>query len=126
MASVHHIINIPLYNSRVDLYVVNSVKDIDEVYENKWPGIKSEVSSSTVAHALWAHNKFIDNFALFIVDGEATYAHIAHEVLHITYYMMDFLGIKVDSHNHEAQAYLLEYLVRKVSETCEKQKVKFI
>jgi hypothetical protein len=40
---------------------------------------------------------------------------IVHESLHISWYICEYVGIGLTPKNHEAQAYILEYVVSKVN-----------
>jgi len=40
---------------------------------------------------------------------------IVHEATHLSWYILDGLGMKIDSDNHEVQAYLMEDLCREIT-----------
>lgn len=39
---------------------------------------------------------------------------VCHEAAHMTFYIMDFVGVPIDDENQEAFCYLQEYLVKKI------------
>lgn len=41
---------------------------------------------------------------------------VSHECFHMTYFILDSVGVEIDGDNHEAACYLLGYLVRKYLE----------
>ena len=40
---------------------------------------------------------------------------INHEALHLSWYILDALGIELTVNNHEIQAYLLEFIIDRIS-----------
>lgn len=49
------------------------------------------------------------HFVVFLPD-DVPILTIAHEALHIAWYLLEFKGVKVDMNNHEALAYLQQYV----------------
>lgn len=52
----------------------------------------------------------------FIYLEEKNLATLCHEAVHITYMMLEMVGIKHSADNHEAFAYLQEFIFTKVAE----------
>lgn len=113
MASVHTIIGIPIFNAQVQMYVCDQAGDIEAVLHNKH-GVTAKIFGTTTAHAAKITNGNSVTYTLCIVDGAAKYSNIAHECLHLTYYVLEQIGIKCTAESHEVQAYLLEYLIEQV------------
>jgi hypothetical protein len=124
MASVHKIIGVPIFNAQIDLYVCDAPNDISAVLHNKY-GAKANVVSTTTAHAAMIENKEGYFFTLCFVDGSAKYSNIAHECLHLTYYLLGRIGVECSINNHEVQAYLLEYLIEQVMDSNLTKKTSF-
>jgi hypothetical protein len=48
--------------------------------------------------------------------GGQEHRYIAHEAVHAAYYIIDVIGIKIDSNNHEILAKLVDYIFQEVVE----------
>ena len=57
-------------------------------------------------------------FVAYIPEG-APPETLAHEAVHLSWYMMDTAGIAVDGDNHEVQAYLVGFFVRELTRLSE-------
>ena len=64
-------------------------------------------------------------FGIFLLRDRLTHQHVAHEIFHNTLRIMDYIGVRFDPTNHEAFAYLNDWLhgcvyrlLRKAGETC--------
>lgn len=106
---------VPIYHNRVVLIETNDGGKIEKKY-----GLETE-------YHLYAHTwdwkisiKGIDYACIFIVFNTASKEDkvdegiIAHEAFHASSIIMDRKGVKADYENDEAQAYLIEYLVREI------------
>lgn len=47
-------------------------------------------------------------FGLYLKNLES----LDHEIIHLTWYILEYAGIEFDSSNHEIQAYLFEHIKR--------------
>ncbi len=104
---------IPLYEVAVTVYVSSDMKfNVDAV--NKDFGIKVE-TSKYLAKALQVSTKADVKFVMMFQNNDHLAKVIAHESLHISWYVCKYLGIDLTYENHEAQAYILEHIVDRVN-----------
>ena len=47
-------------------------------------------------------------FAIYLKDMES----LDHEIVHLTWYILEYSEVNIDSNNHEIQAYLFDYIKR--------------
>lgn len=104
-----HRFRLPLYGSKVTVYIHGNTKDALRAFEKKY---NVEVSNGEFmgAMALELRGDGDVEFVM-IFSGEATEAEIAHECLHTAWNIIALLGIGASPKNHEAQAYILGSLV---------------
>ena len=104
---------VPLYDVRVVMYMGGSMKDNVE-YINKDYNISLD-NDKCQAKSLRFSNDKETTFAMLFTEHENLPQMIAHESLHVSWYICEYLGIKLSTVNHEAQAYILEYIVSKAN-----------
>lgn len=110
---IKHNFVIPLYNVDVTIFVSDDMnKNIASA--NKAFGIKIE-DGNCLAKSIKFSNKNESKFAMLITENDRMVEIIAHESLHLSWYICEYLGIGLAYDNHEAQAYILEYIVGKAN-----------
>lgn len=55
----------------------------------------------------------VDWFLAYI-PNDCPFKTVAHEALHLAWYILDSYGVRVSINNHEALAYLQEHLVAQI------------
>lgn len=48
--------------------------------------------------------------AMYVPDSTC----LDHELIHVTWFILDHYGVQIDADNHEIQAYLFEYIKREL------------
>ena len=109
--------NIPLYRGKL-IVILTDDKQFIKQY------ITDFDDSSIYAHTINTPFKCKDGYYI-ILNPKNRYRKIyagtiAHEALHVTSFLFDNRGLKLDMNNDEAQAYLLEWIVDKVFEVINK------
>lgn len=110
---IKHNFVIPLYDIGVTVYVSSDMIH-NVTTANKDFGIKIE-NSNCLAKSIQFSSGSETKFAMLIKDDDKMAQVIAHESLHLSWYICEYLGIKLNYENHEAQAYILEHIVGKVN-----------
>lgn len=107
-------IKVPLYVGYFDIVVMDNTIDFDNVYSE--PFSRKEI----YGHSIETTSKR-DTFIHFVLVlnfnnpmGKITNGVIAHEALHITSYIMDYIGQDFDHNNHECFSYLLQWVTDQV------------
>lgn len=90
-------INIELFNARLLVF-----KDSNEYKKVT----KLDLIPNSICQSSFENGKF----AIYIIDKSC----LDHELIHITWYILDYYGIKLEVDNNEIQAYLFEYLKNKI------------
>ena len=113
MSKYYHdkLLKIPIYDKSVRIVITN---DEEKASDNL------HINNGLFAHAIEWKGEGSD-YGLWIVfnfeaNKKISYGVIAHEVFHITNYILDFIGVVPDFKNDEQQAYLIEWLTNKVIE----------
>jgi len=122
-------VKIPLFHAYYDITVGVDMPTLKEHAESQFPGLKL---SESVGHHTPGYTYLINHHELGnklnvlisleelnIPDGPAIESTIVHEAVHISWYIMDGVGIKVDQDNHEIQCYLMENIVREITRVVE-------
>lgn len=104
---------IPLYEIRVSVYISHdmayNIIDINNDF-----GITVE-KGKFQAKAMQIGNSNEVRFAILLQEHNDLVKVIAHESLHLSWYICGALGIELSLNNHEPQAYILEYIVDKIN-----------
>ena len=100
--------NIPLYRGKLVVMLTDDKQFIKQY-------IPDFDNNSIYAHTINAPFKGKDGYYIILNPKNRCrkiYAGtIAHEALHVTSFLFDNRGLKLDMNNDEAQAYLLEWIV---------------
>lgn len=109
----HQIIEIPLYKTQVDLYIVDHMYTAVQAIEEKYKRIRLNIDFNSKGYS--SKFKYKDRYKyLIIIEKGSELSVVAHECLHMSWYILNAVGVTVDAFNHEAQAYLLEYLFNNI------------
>ncbi|MHA1347421.1 MAG: hypothetical protein ACTSO3_13560 [Candidatus Heimdallarchaeaceae archaeon] len=104
---------IPLYEAVVSVYIAESMSD-NIIAVNKDFKLNA-VNDNSQAKSMQFSNDKETKFAMLFTEHENLVQVIVHESLHISWYICEYVGIGLTPKNHEAQAYILEYVVSKVN-----------
>lgn len=114
------IFTVDVYNARVHILYLLSDEEIKTYVDENFPGA---VYNRNGTKAAFSGAIDADGYCEYFVDfiyspKNKIYLHdtIAHEAHHITQYIFDDRGVKSDRENSEPEAYLLGYIVRKITE----------
>ena len=119
---VHHEqVDFPLFHINYDVFVSRSMEAMVKHVGSLYPGLELKVESNVVGYACRVHHSEYGT-GLFILISTEEFPHrppvsstIVHECVHLSWDIMEGVGIDVTPENHEAQAYIMEELVRQVT-----------
>jgi len=122
-------IKVPLFYAYYDVMVGVDMIVLKEHAESQFPGLKlsESVGSSTPGYTYLINHHELGNQLCVLVsleelnipEGPSLEQTIIHEAVHLSWYLMDGVGIKVDQDNHEIQCYLMEHLVKEITRVVE-------
>ena len=108
----------PLFHAYYDIIVGFDTDTIKEQIRDCYPGINldSQLTNSTLGYAFSVqHPDHGLGFTLVFNLGAQNWegnpgldSTIVHECCHLSWFIMDGVGVKVDGDNHEVQCYLIE------------------
>lgn len=122
---------IDIYNKNVYIYIGQCMEDCKYGAELDFKNLDlSHIENSTLATAvqLVAKEGSTTNLILIPVDQASDYNILttcAHEAVHIAWYILDVVGISLTVDNHEAQAYLVDYIFGGCKDAIEDYKKKY-
>lgn len=122
-------IPIDVYDRELYVYIGPNIHDAVAGAEKEWKGLDlqdSIVSNLAFACSTCNSTNACINLLFFsteYIDRECIPALCAHEALHAAWHMLDRIGVQVDIQNHEALAYLTEYITKESLE-CIKHYIK--
>ena len=126
---LHQRIKLPLFHIYYNVIVTNSMRDAEDLLQELFPGLQLKIETDVCGYcALVSHFSMGRQLILIIntedmgIDKPNLISTVYHECTHLSWYIMDNLGITVDGDNHEIQAYLMEELITKVSDVVEESK----
>lgn len=105
---------VPLYNLHYYIYIGKSIRDAALFAEKDWSGLdlQGELDGMLASAVEISHPDGGTGFIMLLSPEEDKVEDIlsiaAHEALHLSWYVLDYVNIKVSRENHEAQAYLVE------------------
>lgn len=118
-------VKVPLFHAYYDIMVGLDMPTLRDHAESLFPGLKL---SESVGHHTPGYTYLINHHELgnqlsvlisleelHIPDGPTIEGTIVHEAVHLSWYIMDGLGIKVNQDNHEIQCYLMEHIVKEIN-----------
>lgn len=129
---------VPLYNIPFYVYIGPTVSDAAIYAEADHPGVgfSDFINPSTGAYAIQLDHPE-EGLAYCILLGVDRFgpeynmnphSTIAHEALHLSWFMGNELGLKYNYDNHEAQAYLMQYITEStihiLEDYCKRYKIK--
>jgi len=124
MAVYQEKVKLPLFHAYYDIIVGTDMSTAKIHAEDQHPGLELDVSvgvstpgyTYVINHGDMGTQLYvlISLQKLDLPDGPDLHSTIVHEACHLSWYVMDGLGIKVNADNHEIQCYLIEQIVREI------------
>lgn len=106
-------IKIPLYAGFFDIIVMDETKTFDKLYISEFA--RKEIYGHSIHTGLrktqMTHFVMVLNFNNNI---PITNGVVSHEALHITSFILDYIGQDFDHNNHEEFAYLIQWVTDEV------------
>ena len=110
---------LPLFHVNYDVILGENMKEIREFVNSMCPNANLKINDTSAGYtcvltdneretSLYIMISFDD-----IVKGNDLLRRVTHECTHMSWYILDALGIEINVDNHEMQAYLIEELVDK-------------
>lgn len=103
-------VDLPLYHTTIQMYLSREalLADVDQGHED-------EDDWGACAQIMEAEDGICVVCIAFREDKYMTTPIIAHECVHAAWDVLELAGVKVKFNNHEALAYMTEYLVKEVT-----------
>ncbi len=125
MAVYQEKVKLPLFHAYYDIIIGTDMLTAKLHAEDQHPGLELDkgIGISTPGYTYVINHMelgtqltvLISLQELDIPDGPDLASTIVHEACHLSWYVMDGLGIKVNADNHEIQCYLIEQIVREIN-----------
>ena len=124
----HEKVKLPLYHVHYEVFVSDDMDQLRQHIESIYRGLKIEVANHYGGYtAVVTHPE--DGVTLMLLintkertEGPSIERTIFHECVHLSWNIMDGLGIKQDADDNEVQAYLMEELIDNVSRVVRESK----
>lgn len=123
---LHEKIKLDLFHGEYEVVVGGKMSDMIEHLETTYRGVKfpEDAVHATGYTALINSVNGVGLFVLIQTDKNflkvSNTRTIHHEAVHLSWYILDALGITIDRKNHEMQAYLVEDIIEKITTLVEK------
>jgi hypothetical protein len=107
---------IDIYNKNLNVYIGKTIKDVAQGAEYDWPGLDLSdlYDEGAIAYAVrFTSNGLMGNVILISMEGSTKASLLetcAHESVHVSWDILEHVGVKLTADNHEAQAYLVDYI----------------
>lgn len=111
---------LPLFHVNYDVIVGENMKEIREFVNSMCPNAKIKINDTYGGYTcILTDNERESSLYIMIsfddmVKDNDLLRRVTHECTHMSWYILDALGIEINVDNHEMQAYLIEELVDKV------------
>ena len=123
---IHEKIKLELFHGEYEVVVGSKMSDMIEHLETTYKGVvfPEDAVHTSGYTALINSSHGVGLFVLIQTDKNflkiSNNRTIYHEAVHLSWYILDALGITIDRHNHEIQAYLVEDIIEKITTQVEK------
>ena len=111
---IRKVIHVPIYNHVVVVYIGStleeSIKGIEKDYSVKLEGLEYALGFYEVIEN---KSKKAEHIVVGLSDS-CKNTTIAHECLHVAYFILEEVGQKCPQNNHEALAYLMSFLIEEI------------
>ena len=123
-------IKVPIYHVCFDVYVGYSMSEIKEHVEDTFSGLElSQLDASKTQVFTFLVDHFLLGSHLSVLlslddkhskDAPSLSCSIVHEAVHLSWCILEMVGITLTADNHEVQAYLIEFLVKELKNLVKK------
>ena len=105
MAKLHKWLKVPLYSANLCL-----IATADHAHER----FGLPVEDSWGGCAGFGTNGYSDSDHFLVISAKKHYTMdvLAHEATHVSWHILDQMGVKLSADNHEAQTYLISWIMR--------------
>lgn len=123
---IHEKIKCPLFHIHYDVIVGSDMEEMGDLVKEMHPGVELKLDVECTGYScILTHPVHGSTLYIMIDTTERTGApsilrRITHECTHMSWDILDAVGVKITVNNHEVQAYLMEELVDKVTELVNK------
>ncbi len=101
-------INIPIYFGKLIIFNVEKMSDLNEKFnfnaDDSWDS--------------YCFKKLLDDYTMTyciaINVNNISFSIVAHEVVHLVNYIFEHVGVQLDLHNDEAQAYFTGWVFEQI------------
>lgn len=102
---------VPIYKIPIHFYIGKTIADTSKGINATWNvdiGSNADGTAMILEEAETGDKAFIIRLSPGIRNPDNLAKTIVHECLHMSWYVLDYVGVEIDADNHEAQAYLQE------------------
>ena len=108
-------IKVPIYVGRFDIVITDSVTEYKKVYTDNHLESSEYIYGHTIRTRTHKSDKTVWAMVLnFNSDVPITHGVIAHEALHVTAFILDWVNQDFDHNNHERFTYLIQWITDEV------------
>lgn len=114
-------IKIPIYRQVLYILIGDSEENANLINNTHADNIDKVSASSDERGFTWSSDFKVGNetFKRFYISFEdkekgCDKTTVEHETLHLSWFILDYVGVKISPKNHEAQTYLYEYLLQQI------------
>lgn len=125
--TMHTMLQVPLFHVTYNCIVGNGTDSLMQHADLLFPGlnlakkIKGVLGGYTCLITSNKAEELVIMINTDVINAPGTVERrIAHECLHLSWYILDAVGITITSDNHEIQAYLIESLIEEVNKAVKK------
>lgn len=108
-------IPIDIFDTEVQVWV-GDIRECAKDAEKRYPGkyLEKGINYPVDAVAFGGHyNTDLRVFGI-LLSYDSAFGSIFHESLHVAWFILDNIGIEIDSYNNEILAYLQEFIAKKL------------
>lgn len=119
---VHKIKLQPYNDCEIGIVIGNTIKDSLQYIEKNYKlDLKDQYKSDGYAIKI-VNDTTLETRFFVCLQYDTVTKIVVHESLHISWFFLEWLGIEVTVDNHEALAYLQEYIFKSIMEIYNKNK----
>ena len=116
-----YIIDTTPYNQEVYLLVHSSGRKVCEHINNDYENVDKIEEDDKCRGFEWKTHYLTDGyekgrFYLYIHTDNLTNSTIEHEAIHLTWDILDHVGVQITNDNHEAFTYFYEHILKQIRE----------
>ena len=127
-AIYHEQVELPLYHVKYEVFVADDMSQLRQHINSIFPGLHLEVAdhhggySAVITHPTNGVTLMVLINSKERMEGPSVQRTIFHECTHLSWNIMEGLGLKANADDNEAQAYLMEELIDNVARVVRESK----